>query len=377
MKGLSEYRCEFPITRKYVFFNHAAISCPPLRVVHAVNDLFHEFSGEGIAYYRHWMERVDHARALFARLINAEPREICFTGNTSEGLGIVAGGIVWKPGDRVLVPVPDFPSNVYPWTNLERLGVTVDFFPKNNGRFTCRDIAAVLRPGTRLLAVSATDFTTGFRCDLEELGKLCAEKGVLLSVDAVQSLGAVPLDVKKCGIHFLACGAHKWLLTTMGIGALYISDKVQGLVQPVRVGWRSVENEDDFYNLDLKLKRDSRRFETGTLNVSGIVALETAVDMLLEIGIERIFERILVLNDLLSDGLTKRNLRIVSPADRESRSGILSFMPDDAGLLFRHFLDNDVLVSQRGRALRLSPHFYNDENDIAGFFRVLDDYHGK
>ncbi len=377
MKELSEYRSEFPITRKFVFFNHAAISSPPSRVVHAVCDLFHEFSGEGLTRYSRWMKRIEKTRGLFARLINADPDEVCFTGNTSEGLGIIAGGIEWKPGDRILVPVPDFPSNVYPWTNLERLGVSVDFFPKNNGRFTPHDIAAVLWPGTRMVAVSATDFSTGFRCDLEALGELCSSKGVLLCVDAIQSLGAVPLDVKRCGIHFLASGAHKWLLATMGIGALYVSDTAKDLVRPVRVGWRSVENEEDFYNLDLKLKPDARRFESGTLNVSGIAALETALDMLLEIGIERIFERILALNDILMEGLARRNLRVVSPTEREHRSGILSFTPEDAGLLFRYFLHNGVLVSQRGRAVRLAPHFYNDESDIERFFKALDAYEAK
>jgi selenocysteine lyase/cysteine desulfurase len=372
MKDLSQYRSEFPITKNFCFLNNAAIAAPPLRVAKAVSDLMHQFANEGFVRYPEWMKTVDRTRSLFARLINADPSEVCFTANTSEALSIVAGGISWRRGDKIIVPVPDFPSNVYPWVNLERAGVEICFVQKNEGRFGLPDITAVLRPGTRLIAVSSTDFATGFRCDLEELGYFCRQNGILLCVDAIQSLGAIPLDVKSCGVHFLACGGHKWLLSTMGIGALYISKEANDLLHPVRVGWRSVENEENFYNLELKLKTDARRFEAGTLNLAGITALGTSLDMLLEIGIERIFERISGLNDVISTELGRRNFQVISSMEPGHRSGILSFVPEDAGRLFRHLLNMKVLAAQRGNAVRLSPHFYNDESDVERFLEALD-----
>lgn len=376
MKELSAYREEFPITGNYVFFNNAAVSSPPSRVSRAVSELFNDYSHYGLMRYPRWMKQVEKTRSLFANLINADPYEVCFMGNTSEGLSAVASGISWMHGDRVLVPIPDFPSNVYPWTNLERQGVEIDYFQKTNGRFTPAEIESAIKPRTRLITISSTDFATGFRCDLEGIGEVCRKKGVLLCVDAIQSLGAVPLDVQRCGIHFLASGGHKWLLAAMGIGALYISKEANDLVHPSRVGWRSVENEENFYDLELKLKTDARRFESGTLNVPGITALGASLEMLLEIGIERIHERILDLTDKLSSGLAKRNLEIISPLEREGRAGILSFLPGagNAHDLFRFFLKNNVLVAQRGDAIRLSPHFYNDEADIDRFFAVLDSY---
>jgi len=376
LKEFSAYREEFPITRNYVFLNNAAVSSPPLRVSRAVGELFNDYSSLGLMRYPQWMKQVEKTRSLFAQLINAEPHEVCFMGNTSEGLGAVANGLSWKPGDRVLVPIPDFPSNVYPWANLERFGVRVDHFKKNNGRFTPAEIEAAIRPGTKLITISSTDFATGFRCDLEGIGELCRKKGILLCVDAIQSLGAVPLDVKKCGVHFLASGGHKWLLATMGIGALYISKEANDLVHPDRVGWRSVEDEENFYNLDLKLKADALRFESGTLNIPGITALGIALEMLLDIGIERIHARICDLNDIFSEGLAKRNFPVISPADRERRAGILSFIPGtgNAHDLFRYFIKDKVLVAQRGDAIRISPHFYNDESDVEQFFAVLDGY---
>ena len=338
MKELSEYRSEFPIVNNYSYFNNAAASAPPLRVARAVSDLMNQLSHHGVIGYPEWMKTVQRTRSLFARLINANPLEICFTTNTSEALSTVAAGISWKPGDRIIVPVPDFPSNVYPWLNLERIGVEICFLQKNEGRFGLSDVTAVLRPGTKLIAVSSTDFITGFRCDLEELGEFCKQKSILLCVDAIQSLGAVPFDVKSCGVHFLAAGGHKWLLGTMGIGGLYISEEVNDLLHPVRVGWKSVENDEDFYNVELKFKADARRFEPGTLNLAGITTLGTSLEMLLEIGIERIFKRITGLNDIISMELGKRNYRVISSMESRHRSGILSFAPEDARTLFHYLL---------------------------------------
>lgn len=377
MKKLSEYRSEFEITKRYAFFNNAAISAPPTRVIAAVNDIMAQFGARGLSMYPQWMKNIERVRSLFAELINAGPDEICFTGNTSDGLNIVANGITWKPGDAILAPVPDFPSNVYPWVNLERRGVEVNFLQKEEGRFGLRDIVSVIKPKTRLVAVSSTDFTTGFRCNLEEIGDFCRRQGILLCVDAIQSVGAVPVDVKKSGVHFLACGGHKWLLSTMGIGALYISEEVNDQLHPERVGWRSVEHEEDFYKLELELKTDARRFETGTMNLAGISALGAAVEMLLEIGIERVFSRIVRLNDIIASELKKRNLKILSAMEPEHRSGILSFLPEDAGGLFRRLYQRNVLAAHRGSALRLSPHFYNDESDIDRFLEALDSFEGS
>jgi len=374
MKKLSEYRSEFPITRNFSFFNNAATSATPLRVAKAVSDLMLQISHEGSLHYPEWVKTVERTRSLFARLINADPSEICFITNTSEGLSTVAGGISWKPGDKIVAAVPDFPSNVYPWMNLAHRGVETCFVQRNEGRFDIRDVKASLRPGTRLVAVSSTDFITGFRCDLEELGNFCRQEGILFCVDAIQDLGAAPIDVKSCGVSFLASGGHKWLLSTMGTGALYISKEANDLVHPIRVGWKSVENEEDFYHLELKFKADARRFEPGTLNLAGITALGTALEMLLEIGIDRIFKRICGLNDIIASELAKRNLRVISPIEPRHRSGILSFEAEEAGKLFRYLLTKKVVASQRGNGLRLSPHFYIDESDIERLFEALDGY---
>lgn len=367
------YRSQFPITNTYTFMNHAAISAPPVTVTRAVQDLLHEFSNQGISCYPKWMKRVEEVRGLASQLIKAAPEEIAFTGNTSEGLSTVAAGLQWRNGDSVLVPRPEFPANVYPWMNLERQGVNVHFFDREDGRFDMGKIETVLVPGTRLLSVSSVDFATGYHCDLEALGDYCREKGILLCVDAIQSLGVVPMDVKRYGIHFLAAGGHKWLLSTMGCGFLYVSGEADALLHPSRVGWKSVVEEEDFFRVHFDLKPDALRFESGSMNVAGIYALGAAMDLIMEVGVENIFRRITALNDALVLGLQDRNARIVTPLGPGERSGIVSFLPSsDPKVLYDYLSQEHMAVSLRNDMIRLSPHFYNNMDDIHRFFEVLD-----
>ena len=263
LEDFDRYRPEFLITKNRVFMNHAAVSPPPVRVVKSVESLLREFSYRGIECYPKWAKRIDEIRGLFAGLINAHKNEVAFTGNTSEGLSCVAGGLKWKEGDVVLVTNPEFPANIYPWMNLERKGVLLQSVQRREGRFGIRDIEKVLKPRTRLLSVSSVDFSTGFNCNLEAIGDFCKRKGILFCVDAIQSLGLIPMDVKKFGIHFMAAGSHKWLLSIMGCGTLFISSEVNDLVHPERVGWKSVVDEDEFFQPSFDLKPDALRCDLG------------------------------------------------------------------------------------------------------------------
>jgi len=375
LEDVSLFRSEFPITESYTFLNHAAVSPVSMRVVKAVESLFREFSHCGIDCYPKWMKRIAEVRRHFARLIHCDPDEVAFIGNTSEGLSAIAAGLEWKQGDIVLVPRPEFPANIYPWMNLERQGVLLQFIERQEGRFGVKEIENALRPDARLLSVSSVDFATGFRSDLEALGDFCKKKGLLFCVDAIQSLGIIPMDVRKSGIHFLASGSHKWLLGAMGCGALFISKDVNDMVHPGRVGWKSVEDEEDFFRVHFDLKPDALRFEPGTLNVAGIYALGAALDLLLEVGIERIYQRVLAVNTLFFDGLMDRNIHITTPMDKGERSGILSFAPSaEPTSLFKSLTRKKIMVSLRNGMIRISPHFYNDEQDVLRFFEALDDF---
>ncbi len=375
MESFDTYRSEFPITERCAFMNHAAISPPSLRVVSTVESLFREFSHYGSEYYSKWAKRIEEVRRLFAALVHADPDEIAFVGNTSEGLSAIATGLEWKPGDGVLIAKPDFPANIYPWMNLERKGVKVHYFKRNGGRFSVEEVDKALSPGTRLLSVSSVDFATGFLCDLEALGEFCRRKGLLLCVDAIQSLGLIPIDVKKYGIHFLASGGHKWLLSAMGCGGLFISRDVDNLVHPEKVGWKSVVHEEEFFQIQFDLKPDARRFEAGTMNVAGIYALGAALELLMEVDVEKAYAHVMALNDLLYEGLEERRVQIATPIGADERSGILSFIPSADPKSLCDFLNRErIRISLRNNMIRLSPHFYNNKHDIDRFFKAFDRY---
>jgi len=370
-----KYRSEFPITERCVFMNHAAISPLSVRVVKTVESLYREFSLYGGECYPNWVKRIEEIRRLFAALVHADPDEIAFVGNTSEGLSAIAAGLDWKEGEGVLIAKPDFPSNIYPWMNLERKGVRVHYFERSRGRFSVEEVDKALSPGTRLLSVSSVDFATGFLCDLEALGELCRRKGFFFCVDAIQGLGLIPMDVKKYGIHFLASGGHKWLLSAMGCGGLFVSRDVHALVHPMLVGWKSVVQEEEFFQIQFDLKPNALRFEPGTMNVAGVYALGTALELLMEVGIEKAYAHVMALNDLLYEGLQERKVQVVTPMGAKERSGILSFIPStDRKSLYDALTKEMIRVSLRNQMIRLSPHFYNNRGDVERFFQALDRY---
>ena len=366
-------RARFPVAREFTFLNHAAVAAPPQPVVDAVAGFLAENACRGSLDYSGWLARLARVRRQAAELIGASEEEIAFVPNTSTGLASVAEGLDWRSGEAVLVTAPDFPANVYPWQHLQRKGVTVRFIARRaDGRFGPDEIMQAWVPGARLLAISSVDYVSGFAADLPALGEFCRQRGLLLCVDAIQSLGVLPLDVKACGIHLLAAGGHKWLLGPMGSGLLYVDREVIDRFEPPLVGWKSVVEEENF-ELHFELKRDAGKFEPGTLNLPGIFGLGAALEMLASVGVDNVRQRVLALNDRLTEGLRERGLAVVSPWGEQERSGILSFRPPaEAVRCFRAFAGRNVLLSPRAGLIRLSPHFWNDERDVSAFFAALD-----
>ena len=370
-------RTLFPALDEQVFLNHAGIAPCSTRVVSAMRAVLTEQAGRGSAGYRLWADRIAAVRRQAAAFIGAGAEEIAFVPNTSTGLSLIAESLPWQPGEAVLVPTPDFPANVYPWQHLERRGVQVIGVPRHEGRLTVDDVARALVPQARVLTLSSVDFATGFAADLPAFGDFCRRHGLLLVVDAIQSLGLLPLDVKRCGIHALACGAHKWLCGPQGIGLLYIGDDLLPQLTPPLVGWKSVNDEEDF-SLHFTRRGDAAGFEPGTLNVAGIAGLGAALELLAEVGGERIRAQVATLTGQLSHGLEDRGWRLASPRRDDERAGIVAFTgTHDAPGLFRYLTASGIITALRDGRIRLSPHFANTPADIARFFSVLDRYAGS
>ncbi len=370
-KRLDAYRAEFPVIQQYVYLDHSGISPIPRRVKSAIESYLAE-SVEGAFHYQAWAKRVLATRQACARLINAEPDELAFVRSTSHGLSLVAEGLDWKQGDNVILYEKEFPSNIYPWLNQRRKGVEVRFIPSRNGRIEQGDIERLIDARTRVVSVSSVQFVNGFRIDLGKTGELCRQNNAFLCVDAIQSLGLLPMDVKAFGIDFLSADAHKWLLGPEGIGIFYCRRGLAERLAPALVGWKSVRSELDFEHVDFRLKTDALRFEEGSLNLLGIFGLGAAVDLLSEVGIGNIEERVLNRGDMIIREAEQRGFSVLTPRERRARGGNVTFTGNfDAAAVRDALRERGILVNARGGGLRVSPHFYNTDEELARLFQAL------
>ena len=368
------YRDEFPVTKDHVYLDHAGVAPVSLRGKRAVEKFLSEATESGMFNYKQWMDRVEEVRRSCAILTGAEPEEIAFVKNTSQGISIVAEGLDWKEGDNLLICEKDFPSNIYPWLNLKRKGVEIRVVPSQNERILLEDIELLIDSRTKLLTVSSVNFSSGFKIDLEVVGRLCKGKGILFFVDAIQSLGVIPMDVNEFKIDFLAADGHKWLLSPEGTGIFYCRKELALRINPPLIGWKSIINESDYDHVDFRLKTNALRFEEGSLNVMGIYALGAAIDLLVEVGIDRIQARVIELGDLIIREAEKRDFQVRTPKSKEERGGIISIIGNFDPIKVKDKLKEEgILVNVRGGAIRISPHFYNTEYEVLRLFNAIDE----
>lgn len=373
MKSVESYRSEFPVTERYLYLDHAGIAPVSIRVVRAVREYLEQASRGGAFHYAEWSQRVRHVRTAAAQLVHSAPDEIAFIRSTSHGLSLVAEGLDWNVQDNVVVYEKEFPSNLFPWMHLKRKGVEVRLLPYRGGEIALEDIERTVDRKTRLLSISAVQFTNGFRMDLKRLGAFCKDKGILFCVDAIQGLGAIGLDVQECHVDFLAADAHKWLLGPEGIGIFYCRRGLAERLHPSLTGWKSVRNELSFEDPVFELKNDALRFEEGSLNLMGICGLGAALDMLLEIGMERVEKRVLDLGDHVMRRAGERGMNILTPQARDKRAGIVTITGAGDPVRMRDELRrNGIMVNVRLGGIRVSPHFYNTEEDIDRLFAAMD-----
>ena len=365
-------RSEFPVTARWAFFDHAAVAPLPARCRDALAAWAADMAENGVARVGHWQRRVEEVRGLAGRLLGADPLDVAFVKNTSEGIGFVAEGLSWEAGDNVVTAADEYPSNLYPWMNLAGRGVEVRRVPGREGRVVLDDLRAAMDGRTRLVTLSAVEYATGFRNDLDAVGGLCRERGVLFFVDAIQGLGVLPLDVGRTPVDFLAADGHKWLLGPEGAGLFYVRRDLVDRLHPVSVGWNSMTEPLDFDRVGLRFKPNAGRWENGTLNVGGVLALGASLGLLLDLGIDAVAARVLELTDYLCEGAARSGLRVFSSRRSGEASGIVSLVtPGDAAAAVRHCRANGVVVNERGGRLRASPHCYNTFDELDRLVELL------
>jgi len=368
---LTLLRTMFPHTAlKRNYLNHAATSPMSSRIMNIMTAYFIERSSGVLDNYVNDLPKVAECRMLIRRLINAEGTDrIAFVPNTSEALNIVASGLPWKTGDRILLNNLEFPANVYPYLHLKRHGVEIDMIEGVDGTITPDRIEAALTPKTRLVGLSAVQYLSGFRADLEAIGSLLKSKGILFVVDAIQAIGAVQIDVQQMKIDALASGGHKWQMSPQGTGYLYLTHTVQERIKQQYLGWLSVEDPWHFNELDQPPASGARRYEGGTLNVPGIWGMHTALTTLLDFGMNQVEQQILGLTRELIDGFQNVDgVTIYSPLQDEHRAGIVTINIDDVNAknVFAMLSAQNISTGLRQGKIRYSPHFYMTLEEMQG-----------
>ena len=357
---------EFPITQRWAYFDHAAVSPTPSRTAAVMRDWVDGIERDGVVYLASWVKRLAAARARVARLMNAEADEIAFVNSTTQGIGLIAEGFPWRDGDNVVTAAEEYPSNLYPWMNLADRGVTLRRVPSRDGRVPIEDLAAACDARTRLVTISHVEFASGFRNDLDALSELCRSRGIALFVDAIQGLGPLRIDVRRTPIDFLAADSHKWLLGPQGAGLMFVRRDWIERLRPLGVGWHSVIGGYNTPEPDFTLKPNAQRWEGGTHNGVGLLGLDASLSLFEELGPAAVSDRILERADAVRELAASAGWSAYGSDRPQDRSGIVCLEhphadPDATVVRLRE--RGVILCARRGR-VRVSPHLYTNSDDL-------------
>jgi len=371
----NQLRALFPITKEAVYLNHAAVSPPPLPVIEAIKAQMEDVALHGSLKYRNWVAVKERARGNLAKLLGALPEQVAFMRNTSDALSAVANGLKWNAGENIVTFRREFPSNIYPWLRLrDEFGVEVRMCDERDGRVDVEELIGLIDSGTRVVAISQVQYGSGFRADLERLGRAARAHDALLVTDCIQALGVIPTDVETELIDVAAGACHKWLLTPEGLGFLYLSARALERIRPTMVGWMSVQEPEDYFNFDQPWKTGALAWETGTLATALLHGLDASLKLLLETGVERINSHLNDLTDYLCERLSGRDYRIVSSRRAGEKSQIVCIEHTGAWTamqLYSHLRKQKIMVAPRGRRLRIAPHLYNIPEEIDSLIEAL------
>jgi selenocysteine lyase/cysteine desulfurase len=370
-----ELRALFPITERAIYFNHAAVSPPPITTIRAVEEQLRDVQENGSTNFRSWLAVKERARELLAGLLGARPEQVALMRNTSDALSTVANGIDWRAGDNIVTFAHEFPSNIYPWLRIrDALGVEVRMCEEREGRIDPAEFESLIDRNTRIVAISHVQYASGFRTDLNRLGRVARQHDALFVVDAIQALGAILTDVEAELVDVAAGASHKWLLAPEGVGYLYLSDRARDRIQPTLVGWVSVPNPNDYLNFDQGWNRGTLAWETGTGPTALIHGFKESLDLLTTHGVHNIARYLEELTDYLCDRLKEKNYGIVSSRAPGEKSQIVCIRPPggvSAMSLYAHLMARNIVTAPRGGRLRIAPHLYNTSQEVDELIKAL------
>lgn len=372
MPNWDNIRDDFPITKNYTYLANAAIAPIPTQVVEKSSKFYQDMSNHGGTLWEIWIEKMEQTRDLYAKFIHANRDEVGFTHSTSEGMNIIAHMLASK--GSVISNELEFPSSNLPWLNR---GAHVTMVRARRGKILKEDIANAIKKKTKTIVISHVQYSTGFRQDLKDLAELTSKRGMYLVVNPTQSLGALYFNVREFNIDFMASNGHKWILSSFGVGAIYMKKEYLGDLQEFKPPFFSQlgqKHREIFDNNKIDISNTASRFELGSPHFSNILSLKSAIEYLTKIGIKEIEKRVLYLTQYLVEKLRELKVELISPVDEEKcRSAIIVFKEENAQKIVMKLEKKGIMVSARGEGIRVSPHFYNNEEDIDRLIGKLKD----
>lgn len=368
-------RSLFPAANHSTYLNSAAVSPLPTTAIEAINGQLTDVAAYGSAHFQDWVDTKDRARALVAEMFHVRSDQVAFLRNTSDGVASIANGLTWRSGDNIVSFAGEFPANFYAWRRIrDEFGVELRLCREINGRVDIEEMLSMIDHNTKVVAISAVQYASGFKADLERIGRTARAVDALFCVDIIQAFGAMPFDLPAQYVD-AACGAsHKWLCAPEGCGIIYLSDRAWERVKPTLVGWISVETPWDFADREQEFKSTALAWESGTGCSSLFYGLEQSLKLLHETGTERINSYLGGLTDRLCDGLAGKDYEIVSsraPGERSAIVCVRSTNGTHPTQMAAELEGKKIIVSPRGDRLRIAPHFYNNESDIDRLLEAL------
>ena len=376
MNNPLDYRDEFLITKEYNYLDNAGLSPLPTSVIESSRLFMEERSRIGaMNYFDSWEGMRNRVAEGFGSLINAHPDELAFTKNTHDGINLVANMVKWEEGDNVILNDLEFPANAFPWAYQRKHGVEIRVAESTVGGIYPEDIEVLVDGNTKVIALSHVAFLNGFKQDIEAIGKIAKKNDVLFVVDAMQSVGVVDFDVRKANIDFLACGGHKWLLAPLGTGFFYIRRELLDQYDPPSVG---LQGHDSGllkgFTMEWNPHKTARKFMTGNINYAGFAGMERGLEIILEIGLKNIEKRVHKLTDQLVEEITNPEVSWKNPLDMKYRSSTLNFTHPRVEALLKNLEAKKIIVAPRWSGLRVSPNFYNTEEEITSLAKAVNGF---
>ncbi len=371
----------FHLDNDVIYLNHAAVAPWPLRTAAAVTEFAAENASRGSQHYERWMQTEAELRHKLQKLVNAASSdEIALLKSTSEGLSKIAWGLRWQAGENIVIPAGEFPSNRVVWESLSRLGVSTTQVTISGVEHPEHALINALDENTRLLSVSSVQYANGLRLDLDKLGEACRQRDILFCVDAIQSVGALQFDVQAMQADFVVADGHKWMLGPEGLALFYCRREHIESLALNEYGWHMLQHPGEFDRQDWRPAHDARRFECGSPNMIAIHALNASLDLLFEVGMDRVETQVLNNSGRMIDQLLELDgVELLSPRELNRRAGIVNFRRHgvDTESLYSHLQRNGVICALRGGGIRFSPHFYTEHEKISAAVQLVAAFQNK